>query len=172
MPLLRLICNYNDCCQDRASTIHIHIWPTSSPSPFPQWYVDLIQGVLSRQGGAACTNSLALLSATTNTTTFSTQHNFWWTQIQHNLNTNTTKSAHKIWGNPPKRLAPGNTGATAGCQGKQRLALFYTLPATLPFTALQLLCCSLALHCYTVPLLPAKLLHCSAASYSATLYST
>ena len=104
------------------------------------------------------------------------------TQIQHNLNTNTTKSPLKIWGNPPKRLAPGNTGATGPC----RLAVRESRGLH-SFTRCQL-------HCYTVPQLPAALLlhlhctpatllftctptalllHCStAASYTATLYST
>ena len=130
MPLSRLICNYNDFCQDRASTSI-----TSSSSPFPHRYVDLIQGVLSRQGGAACTNSLALLSANTNATTFSTQHNFFDTsttqQSEHKYNKIPTQNLGKSTKKAGAWQHRSNGSMPAGCQGKQRLALFHTLPATL-----------------------------------------
>jgi len=68
----------------------------------------------------------------------------------HNLKTNAAKSSNL--GNSSLCMATqlcnrSNGSTPAGCQGKQRLALFHTLPATL-------------LHCQ---------LHCSTASNTATL---
>ena len=93
------------------------------------------------------------------------------TQIQHNLNTNTTKSvktSKKAWAWQHR----SNGSMPADCQGKQRLALFHTpvvlllhtyYTATLLHSYNAILGHFRGLHCFT----PCQL-HCPLHRYTAT----